>query len=120
MQTRQEVHSSGNTAFNQGYIGHVGDNHFRIYQVTEEQFSEPTLDGFAEGEWVRPLRAGELVQRLREQRLILIGGDLEDKMDCAYHLAFLLREMLKAEGLLARVREKGRGKEPQGFETLLE
>ncbi|HEV7518149.1 MAG TPA: hypothetical protein VGR07_17765, partial [Thermoanaerobaculia bacterium] len=100
-----------------GYVGgdiHVGD----VRLLLDSQYFEPNLEGFGPDDWIDPLQAAALIELLIGDRLLILGGNLEDKSDCARHLAYLLRERLVG-GAPAdiQVRERFRGNDPQPIET---
>jgi len=110
-----------------GYVGgnlHVGDLQIgdlhidNVRLLLDSQYFEPNLEGFGPDDWIDPLQAAALIELLIEDRLLILGGNLEDKSDCARHLAYLLRERLVGGATAGvQVRERFRGNDPQPIET---
>jgi hypothetical protein len=115
------VKGGDNQFFNIGSVGGGFTNTTSVIQQhTDSQFFEPCLDSFKPEEWVDPQQAHTLVRLLAENRLLILGGGLDEKTDCARHLAYLLGEDLrKGEGKI-RVRERCRSKDPQQIETAIQ
>lgn len=101
-------------------VGSVARDFINNQVLSNPQFFEPSLDDYAPDRWVSHPQACELAQLLWEQRLVFLAGDLDEKTDCARHLAFLLRKKREGVGATLQVQERCRGKEPQRIETVLE
>ncbi|HKV09413.1 MAG TPA: hypothetical protein VJ725_14815 [Thermoanaerobaculia bacterium] len=69
---------------------------------------------------MNPPPAHELVRRLTEHRLLILAGDLDEKTDCARHLAYLLAQDLRKGTEKIQVRERCRSKDPQQIETAIQ
>lgn len=113
------VEGSDNVVFNVGAVGrdlHVGN----VEVLSNPQFFEPSLEEYGPDRWVHHPQALELAELLCEHRLVFLAGELDEKTDCARHLAYLLREMKQSEGMALEIRERCRGKEPQRIETVLQ
>ncbi len=114
--SEQTVEGDHNIAINAEVGGnlHIGD----VRLLADSQYFEPPLLRFAPGEWIDPPGAGALVDILVEQRLLILAGELEDKSECAKHLAYLLRQRLtESSGVGVQVRERFHGQDPQQIET---
>lgn len=112
------VNGSQNTVLSAGDISgpvHIGDKSF-----IDSQFTPLRLEEFSPERWVNPPGALELVDLLIRHRLLIIAGSLQDKVDCARHLAYLLRSQSQPEsGGRMQVLERCRGRDPQRIENAL-
>ena len=91
-----------------------------VQVLSNPQFFEPSLEEYSPDRWVDHPEAIALVELLCEHRLLFLAGELDEKTDCARHLAYLLRERKKSEEANLEVRERCRGKEPQRIENVLQ
>ena len=85
----------------------VGESHF--YELNPDKLASEGADD--------PPRAEELAELLAEHRLLILAGELEDKSECARHIASRLYRRLAERGQTVVVRERCRGKDPQRIET---
>jgi hypothetical protein len=116
----QQIAGSGNVGVNVGQV--VGTALFGDVQVVaESQFFETNLDEFSNGCWIEPPAARPLVEQLADDHLLILAGSLDDKPQCARHLAYLLRQKLQGDGVdgsaPVEVREVCRGQDPQRIEN---
>jgi hypothetical protein len=88
--------------------------------VDESHFHEPSLTLFEPVTWVDPPAARHILQVLSEHRLVILAGDLEDKPDCARHIALLFRQQMTTLEAKLRVLERHQGNEPQRIEPALQ
>jgi len=114
--------AEGGTAVSFGQIGQISGglqigqiSNYRV--VGESHFYELNLDKIAGEGTDDPPRAEELTDILAEHRLLILAGEMEDKSECARHIAYRLYRRLTRQGSCVVLRERCRGKDPQRIET---
>lgn len=117
------------TAFRTGdvHTGNVDGNFIfgstvtNNYSYGNSQFVTRKVEEYDSDNWVDPPESRRLVEILARHRLLILAGELEDKVDCACHLAYLLREGLQdVPKEKVKVLERCRSKEPQTIEAALD
>jgi hypothetical protein len=100
-------------------IGHLG-NVQNLQVIADTQFFELKTEELRADPWLDPAAAEPLVESLLADRLLIVAGPLDDKAECARHLAYKLRERLVGRGAAeVLVREAWQDKDPQRIESAL-
>jgi hypothetical protein len=116
-----KVLSFGNVSGGVYYTQHFNQAKAQAAAVAQGQFFAPMLSGYDSRRWVDPPKSHELVRLLAEHRLLFLGGGLDEKKDCAYHLACSLCESLERREVKdLEVLERCAGRDPQKIETALD
>lgn len=76
----------------------IGDINKTINQYIQQQkdwFEQENLEEYKSPYFPSPISTERLMEQLLNQRLLILGGDHEDKSDLALHLAVKLREYIQ-------------------------
>ncbi|MEC4817410.1 MAG: hypothetical protein SAK29_29680 [Scytonema sp. PMC 1069.18] len=95
-----------------------------IYQTIVEQkpdFFEPNLDQYKPPKFTSPSITLSLIERIRKQRLLVLGGDFNiDKAALARHLAWCVSNEQSPSDTQLPVKEWYRSSEPQSIDLELQ